>query len=63
MFRILTGIVVTAIGLGLLIAGLTADGSTAIFGIGVSVIGIAILLNKKEDEIEQIKSNITKNHD
>ena len=59
--RLITGIIMTAGGFVLLVVSLTNGfkevGFVAlIYGVPILFIGIIILLNKKEDKIEQIKS-------
>ena len=54
MFRIITGVVVLGIGLWLLLLAMHTTWIFLFHGSIASAIGIAILLNKKEDEIEDI---------
>jgi uncharacterized membrane protein len=57
MFRIITGIVVIIIGL-LFITNIVDEGfSGTLPGIVIMVIGIAILLNKDEDKIEEVNND------
>lgn len=63
MFRVATGIIITIGGLFFLVGGLLEQEGSAIVGAVAIVIGIAILMNKKEDEIEQIKNNTHKDHE
>ncbi len=63
MFRIVTGAVITIMGLFLLVCGIVEQNVSAIFGIVVIAIGVAILLNKQEDEIEEIKNDKNINHE
>ena len=57
MFRIATGIVIVLIALSLLLAGSAEGVGAMIPGIVFLVVGIAILVNKHEDDIEEIKSD------
>jgi len=63
MFRIVTGSIITLVGLFFLVGGIMRLGVPIIFGVAAIVIGGAILLNKKEDEIEQIKNTNHKNYE
>ncbi|MFN3188185.1 MAG: hypothetical protein ACK42D_01395 [Candidatus Paceibacteria bacterium] len=63
MFRITTGLIITGAGLILLIMGIMGYGASLIISVIVTAIGVAILLNKREDEIEQIKNDKNNNHD
>lgn len=57
MFRIITGSVIFLIGLGFLIGSVIEQDISGLFGIAIIAVGVAILLNKHEDEIEEIKSD------
>jgi len=50
--KIVTGIIFTVAGIGLCITAALVSGWILIYGVPWVIIGIAILLNKKEDEIE-----------
>lgn len=63
MFRIMTGSIIASIGVILLILGIVEQSVSLIFSITLIALGIVILLNKKEDEIEQIKSNKQIHHE
>lgn len=63
VFRIITGVAIIVIGLGFLLDGIFVQSALAVFGIIISAIGVAILLNKKEDEIEEIKNDKNINHE
>ena len=55
--RTITGTLVTILGI-LIITGYTKEPLEAlIFGIPITIIGIYIILNKKEDFIERIKKS------
>ena len=55
--RVITGVVLDLIGLGIIVGGFFSSGIIAgiIYGVVFLVLGTYILLNKKEDSIEQIK--------
>ena len=55
--RIIWGIVICASGLAIIIASFFITRVLLIYGIPLLVIGIFILLNKKEDEIEKVNYN------
>ena len=62
--RILWGILISVLGVLLVIIGLVVGlifdkdiFSLIIYGIFILIVGIIIFFNKKEDKIEQIKSN------
>lgn len=57
MFRIATGSAVLLFGLWFFYLAVTETWWLLIHGSVISAIGIAILLNKKEDDIEEIKSS------
>ncbi|MCA9354565.1 MAG: hypothetical protein KC877_03545 [Candidatus Kaiserbacteria bacterium] len=60
MFRIITGVAVMAFGLWLIYmysAGIFAT----LYGLVITGVGVAILLNKKEDEIEKITKDTHNN--
>jgi hypothetical protein len=57
MFRIVTGSVLLLIGLGFIFLSFTISAVLFIHGGVVSAVGIAILLNKREDDIEEINDN------
>lgn len=57
MFRIVTGVVVIIVGLVLVYFGFQEAKFLAIYGIGISIVGIVIIFNKHEDEIEEIKND------
>lgn len=63
MFRIITGAVITIVGLGFLLGGIFDKNISAILSVFVIAIGMTIVLNKQEDEIEQIKSDKQINHE
>ena len=54
--RIITGILVTLMGLLLIIFSIFEDFWVLVYGIPLFIIGIFIFFNKKEDDIEKIKS-------
>jgi len=54
--RTITGIIGIVLGLIIIIFGLF-NFAALFYGIPILIIGFIILLNKKEDEIEEIKSN------
>lgn len=54
--RTITGILAVLFGLFLTILGIFKDPWVLIYGIPIIIIGIFIFLNKKEDNIEEIKS-------
>jgi len=54
--RIVTGIIAILLGLFLIIFYLSEDFFVLVYGVPLIIIGIFILLNKKEDHIEEIKS-------
>jgi len=55
--RTITGIVISVIGFSLVVYSFFSDFFLAIYGIVIFIIGVFILFNKKEDEIEEIKYN------
>ena len=57
MFRIITGLLVVLFGLWLLWSSLEAGIVVAIFGVIAVIVGGVIVLNKREDEIEEIKND------
>lgn len=57
MFRIVTGVVVIAVGLVVAYFGLDESWFLALCGGGIVIVGVAIIVNKHEDEIEEIKSD------
>ena len=61
MFRIITGIVLILVGLVLLYFAVVESLIMLIHAGVVGGLGIAILLNKKEDEIEKINNTNVKN--
>jgi hypothetical protein len=56
MFRVITGIVITIIGLSLALIGWQTDLFTGIIGLVIVGLGLAIILNKDEDKIEKINN-------
>lgn len=54
--RTITGTVAVLFGLYLVMQGILKEPWILIYGIPVIVIGIFIFFNKKEDDIEEIKS-------
>lgn len=56
MFRIITGSIVVLLGLGLAWFGAHDGIGSLVFGLVFAAIGVAILLNKQEDEIEEISN-------
>jgi len=54
--RIITGIVATLLGLFLIIFSVFKGFWISVYGIPLFIIGIFIFFNKKEDNIEKIKS-------
>lgn len=56
MFRIITGIVVLAFGLWLAYVLYQENVWVALYGVAIAGVGVAILLNKKEDNIEEISN-------
>ncbi|MCA9362427.1 hypothetical protein KC906_03550 [Candidatus Kaiserbacteria bacterium] len=54
MFRIITGIIVLLFGLWLTYVLYQEIVWAALYGLAVAGVGMAILLNKDEDEIEEI---------
>jgi len=63
--RLITGVIMIIVGFGLIITNFLLKKNVGfvilIYGIPILIIGIVILLNKKEDKIEQIKSKGGKN--
>lgn len=57
MFRIVTGIVVMLFGVGLIYVGTGEEWPVLIYGMVAVGVGIAIMLNKNEDTIEEITHN------
>lgn len=57
MFRIITGVIITIVGLGFLLGEILDKNISTILGMFMIAIGMTIVLNKQEDEIEQIKSD------
>lgn len=57
MFRIITGIVILTFGLWLLCMGAQEELVATIPGLIMAGVGVAILLNKKEDDIEKINED------
>lgn len=57
MFRIITGIVVILIGLWFAYLAVTETWWMLIHATFIASVGIAILLNNREDEIEEIKKD------
>ena len=51
--RLISGLVVMILGLGLIIASLFTSMFLLIYGIPLFVIGVVVILNKKEDKIEK----------
>lgn len=56
MSRTITGIIAIILGLILIIISFFTTFFILIYGIPIFIIGIFILFNKKEDEIEEIKN-------
>jgi len=56
--RTITGIIGICLGLFLIIISITKELWILIYGIPIIIIGIFILFNKKEDEIEKIKTKL-----
>lgn len=54
--RTITGITMILLGLVLTVVAFFEAFFILIYGVPLLIVGIVILLNKKEDEIEQIKS-------
>ena len=54
--RIITGVIAILLGITIISFGFIKDLWLLIYGIPIFIIGILILFNKKEDEIEKIKS-------
>ena len=54
--RTITGVVVVLFGLYLIVQGVLKDFWILIYGIPIVAIGVYIFFNKKEDDIEKIKS-------
>lgn len=63
MFRIITGAIIILLGFSLLLSGGLVLGVSIIFPLLIIAVGGVIVLNNKEDEIEQIKSNKQTNHE
>ncbi|MDP3965908.1 MAG: hypothetical protein Q8Q04_00045 [archaeon] len=55
MKRIYSGISVTIFGIALIIASFIWEYFILIYGIPIFIIGIVILLNRREDKIEELK--------
>jgi len=53
--RIITGIIAIALGVYLIVIGIS-EYYILFYGIPIFIIGVFILFNKKEDEIEEIKN-------
>lgn len=53
--RTITGIAAIGLGIFLIVISFQEALILAIYGLGILVIGLYILFNKKEDDIEQIK--------
>ena len=58
--RTTTGIVIALIGLILIVVAAFSEPWASFYGIGILVIGIAIIFNKKEDVIEKISNKKSK---
>lgn len=56
MSRTVTGVMATLLGLFLIVLSILKDLWILIYGIPILIIGVFIFFNKKEDEIEEIKS-------
>jgi hypothetical protein len=54
--RTITGIAAIILGLFLIIVAFLGDYFVLIYGIPITIIGFFILFNKKEDEIEKVKT-------
>lgn len=54
--RTITGILAILLGLFLIVLSILKEPWVLIYGIPIFIIGIFILFNKKEDDIEKIKS-------
>lgn len=54
MFRMVTGVIVLCIGLWLVYVGVRGAWPVALYGVLAAAVGLAIICNKKEDEIEEI---------
>ena len=63
MFRIITGAIISLGGLFLLVGGVMEREGSAVVGLIALAIGVAILLNKKEDEIEEITNDKNDTHE
>ena len=61
MFRIITGVAVIAFGLWLIYMLYPAGIFATLYGLVMTGVGVAILLNKKEDEIEEITKDTHNN--
>jgi len=55
--RFITGIIGILLGCYLLFVAMTKNWWVAFYGTPILLIGVLILFNKKEDQIEQIKNN------
>lgn len=53
--RTITGFILIILGIGLIILSFFESFFILIYGISSFIVGIVILLNKKEDDIEEIK--------
>ena len=54
--RTITGTLAILFGLLLIVLGVSKELGALIYGIPIFIVGIFILFNKKEDEIEKIKT-------
>ena len=54
--RTITGILAMLLGLFLIVISVSKEFEILIYGIPIFIVGIIILFNKKEDEIEKIKA-------
>jgi len=54
--RTITGILAMLLGLFLIVISVSKELEILIYGIPIFIVGIIILFNKKEDEIEKIKA-------
>mgnify|MGYP004345913981 FL=1 len=54
--RTITGTLAMLLGLFLIVIGVSKEFEILIYGIPIFIVGIFILFNKKEDEIEKIKT-------
>ena len=55
LFRIITGVIVTILGFVLLVLSFMESYFLLMYAIPLSIVGVFIVFNTKEDEIEKVK--------